>query len=1567
MIPIAIHLFILPFIPGLGYEPTVPTGSLSIKDSSCVRWDSISTELDQNWPKLNGHFHPFFELLMCHQHRITLRIMSLAVAFALTNQVWSQTEVSGSVSGTWTLASSPYLVTDDVVIAENESLRIDAGVTVLFRDASDDLFVQGSLVASGTATSPIRFTSNDSAKEPGQWGAIVINDSSDDSQTRFDHCVIEYGGGFRNHQVEVNGASPTLSNCTIRSGRVYGLSIVRGNPIIRDCLFTNNLNYALTADVQSFPRLSGTQATSNGHDAIGRHGGRLTSSGTWVRDNIPYTVIDDITIPADIRLDIEPGSIVQFQDASDDLFVDGTLKALGQATRPIRFTSNELEPTPGDWGALVIRGPINNSETELAHCVVEFGGGFRNQQIAIEKASPTLTNLSINHGRVHGLSISGADPTLEGCQFNNNAGYSLVVDVFAFPHLANSSAAGNGHNAIGRSGGTLTASGLWVHDSIPYTIIDDIVVAEGLSLTIESGTVVQFQDASDDLFIDGTLLAIGKADAPIRFTTNKTDSEPGLWGAVIFRDQGASRPSMIDWCIFEYGGGFRNEIVLFDRASPSMNHSTIQHGRVRGLSLTQSTSSIENSEFLNNNSFAMTMDVHSFPQLSGNIARDNGSNAFGVHGGRLETSGTWNADDIPFTVIDDILIAENGQLSIKPGSTIQVQDASDDLLIEGSLHAQGTADLPIRFTSASQDKAPGQWGVVVVRPSANTERTLFQHCIFEYGGGFQNETVRFESNSPQFINSQINHSRRHGLSLINAHSSIINSSFAGNRDYAVVMDTKSFPTWQNNHAGDNSSNSIGISGGNIERSGTWHQSILPYTIIDDIVVTPSGSLSIQAGTVIQFQDGSDDLFIDGTLIANGTASLPIRFTSNDTEKAPAQWGSIIFRGSSNDADSSISFAELEYGGGFRNGTVELINASPSLNAVQIQNSRAAGLYTSGSQSSIRHSSFRNNGGDGIRTTAASTIQVGESTFEGNGGLGINNIDTGSLIEATQNYWGAASGPLDTKNDDELNQTNPDGLGDAVSEFVRWEPFLASPASPVMGSDPVIAVGTTAIAFGDLRLEQTATQTIRITNTGDAPLSVIDIDSTSTQFAPQTLSIPNIAPGDSIDIRITFTPTVIGPLSASLSISTNDPTTPITRIQLTGTGIEQALPPTPGTPGIPTRITFDPNQELFPSWHPNDNRIAFATDRTPGDFNDLGLVNANATGERLLATGPQQGFGLVPFTLNWVGNTDLLAITEAVVFHEYLTYDTTQSPFQRTARDGNDQAFERKLLIDGGGGGELFEISRDGSTALWRFSTQGGRGTITLRTAPYTSLTGQSAQQLGTIHLTETLPIGSPRHINGAGLYADGSHFVVSLRSGDGYDLYLYTSDESQAPQQLTNNGASSGAHNSLPQVSPDNRYVAYVYRSGQSGNQNDIRVLDTKTGETNTITNTPLLTETSPSWSPDGEQLVYARFDTIDTDTLLEGEAPNWNLYTIDLSETATTPPLPPVSPRLEITRIGQQITLTWSDPAQQYILETTTNLTPPIDWASTPNAPSIDGEHRTLTQDIDGQHRAFRLRKIGN
>lgn len=84
-------------------------------------------------------------------------------------------------------------------------------------------------------------------------------------------------------------------------------------------------------------------------------------------------MIGDIDVSSNALLTIKPGTTLLFAEGTDlEINQEGALKAVGTATQPILFSA--VQKTKGYWEGINFYYS-NNVKNELAHIVVEYGGG----------------------------------------------------------------------------------------------------------------------------------------------------------------------------------------------------------------------------------------------------------------------------------------------------------------------------------------------------------------------------------------------------------------------------------------------------------------------------------------------------------------------------------------------------------------------------------------------------------------------------------------------------------------------------------------------------------------------------------------------------------------------------------------------------------------------------------------------------------------------------------------------------------------------------------------------------------------------------------------------------------------------------------------------------------------------------------------------------------------------------------------------------------------------------------------------------------------------------------------
>ena len=103
-----------------------------------------------------------------------------------------QTNVSGGIytNTTWTMANSPYIVVDTIVIFPGVTLNIQPGVIIKFNNNKRIEVRQAKIIAGGTSQDSIIFTSNSASPSPGNWSQIWINGGT--LISKFNYCNFKY-------------------------------------------------------------------------------------------------------------------------------------------------------------------------------------------------------------------------------------------------------------------------------------------------------------------------------------------------------------------------------------------------------------------------------------------------------------------------------------------------------------------------------------------------------------------------------------------------------------------------------------------------------------------------------------------------------------------------------------------------------------------------------------------------------------------------------------------------------------------------------------------------------------------------------------------------------------------------------------------------------------------------------------------------------------------------------------------------------------------------------------------------------------------------------------------------------------------------------------------------------------------------------------------------------------------------------------------------------------------------------------------------------------------------------
>ncbi len=297
------------------------------------------------------------------------------------------------------------------LVTKGATLTIEPGAKLSFKKGASLAVQDGALVAKGTTTEPVVFTSAEAAPSPGDWGGIVF--AATQKPSTLEHVVVEWAGAVP-PSVAVSVPKPTVG-----WGAASGSALADRAPAVhvsadaaKLTLVRSTIRHAprvgLTADgAEPFERFEGNAFDSNGGFAMDvpaaalgavasidstepvRVRGRVLRSQTWPRIQGGIVVASLLVSSSDPALSavltLAPETIVRVEPRIAILIGDysdaGSLVAKGA-----HFMSAADKPARGDWSG--IRFGKRSPGTVLDGCLVEHAGY---EPLPLSKSSKSST------------------------------------------------------------------------------------------------------------------------------------------------------------------------------------------------------------------------------------------------------------------------------------------------------------------------------------------------------------------------------------------------------------------------------------------------------------------------------------------------------------------------------------------------------------------------------------------------------------------------------------------------------------------------------------------------------------------------------------------------------------------------------------------------------------------------------------------------------------------------------------------------------------------------------------------------------------------------------------------------------------------------------------------------------------------------------------------------------------------------------------------------------------------------------------------------------------------------
>ncbi|WP_431162453.1 hypothetical protein [Flagellimonas beolgyonensis] len=468
---------------------------------------------------------------------------------------------------TWT-SDNIYILDGKVIVGDGITLTIEAGTIIKGEQGLETLASAlvvdqgGTLNAVGTPSKPIIFTSvldgikqgettgTLSTADTGLWGGVIL----------LGKAPISVNGDVETAQIEGIPADETYgqyggTDPADNSGTLKYISIRHGGITIGQ---DNEINGLTLGGVGSGTTIDNVEIVANQDDGIEFFGGtvNVTNALIWSQGD------DGFDLDQAFNGSLDNGVVILGTESDSALEMDGPE---GSAATEAGFTLQNITLIGANTSskyADLRDGLIANLDNIFAYGfgvdgAVKINGADSATELSNDRITFSNWQIVLPEGVLLSDIFTGDYNPGDEAKFLDNAtavGTGTTgadIDVFNW-----TLAASEGAIPTAPLGTTITKSGFlttdehWTADNI-YVLDGKVIVGEGITLTIDPGTIIKGEEGLESLasalVVDqgGILMAEGTADKPIIFTSvldgieqgqttgTLSISDTGLWGGVI--------------------------------------------------------------------------------------------------------------------------------------------------------------------------------------------------------------------------------------------------------------------------------------------------------------------------------------------------------------------------------------------------------------------------------------------------------------------------------------------------------------------------------------------------------------------------------------------------------------------------------------------------------------------------------------------------------------------------------------------------------------------------------------------------------------------------------------------------------------------------------------------------------------------------------------------------------------------------------------------------------------------------------------------------------------------------